>query len=41
MKFGIANPCCRCGTLTKNVKWIKGQQKPICKNCEKKELNIK
>ena len=39
MKFGIANPCYKCGSLTKNIKWIKGKQKPICETCETKEEN--
>jgi len=36
MKPFIANPCCKCGTLTKRVRWVKGEQKPLCKNCDKK-----
>ena len=29
----IANPCCKCGTQTKNIAWVKGKQKPICEQC--------
>jgi hypothetical protein len=36
LKFGIANPCCECGTPTKKIEWIKGQQKALCENCKEK-----
>ena len=33
LKFGIANKCVVCGSLTKNVEWIKGKQQAVCSGC--------
>jgi formylmethanofuran dehydrogenase subunit E len=38
IKFGIANPCYKCGNLTKHIEWVKGYQKAICSKCLERDL---